>query len=134
LDCDAQSIYRELKKHTKSSTATQISGDSLLQYITTVCFSGNWRGTSKAFVLYWKEQVAQYERLELESFPPKQKLCMLQNSVGDVNELQIGDQDIAHGNTPLDVESKLELLLSACTTYDKKHAHSMKQKRHVYGR
>jgi hypothetical protein len=40
-----------------------------------------------------------YERLELEDFPPKQKLRMLQNSVGDVTELayvkQIGDQDIA---------------------------------------
>jgi hypothetical protein len=37
----------------------------------------------------------EYERLELEDFPPKQKLCMLQNAVGDVTELayakQIGD-------------------------------------------
>jgi hypothetical protein len=32
---DAQSIYRELKKHALSSTAAQLSGDTLLQYITT---------------------------------------------------------------------------------------------------
>jgi hypothetical protein len=75
-DRDAQSIYRELKNHSKSSTAVQLSGDSLLQYITTARFPGNWRGTSYAFVLHWKEQVAQYEKLELESFPPKQKLRM----------------------------------------------------------
>jgi hypothetical protein len=136
LDRDAQSIYRELKKHAKSSTAAQISGDSLLQYITTARFPGTWRGTSYAFVLHWKEQVAQYEKLELESFPPKQKLRMLQNSVGDVNEFayvkQIGDQDIARGNAPLDFDSYLELLLSACSTYDKNYATPMKQKRNVY--
>jgi hypothetical protein len=36
-----------------------------------------------------------YEKLELEPFPPKQKLRMLQNAVGDVMEFayikQIGD-------------------------------------------
>jgi hypothetical protein len=61
---------------------------------------------------------------------------MLKNSVGDVNELayvkQIGDQDIARGNPPLDVGSNLELLLSACSTYDKNHAIAMKHKRNVY--
>jgi hypothetical protein len=52
---DTQSIYRELLKHAKSSTAAQISGDTLLQYITTARYPGNWRGTSYAFVLHWKE-------------------------------------------------------------------------------
>jgi hypothetical protein len=96
---DAQSIYRKLMKHALSSTAAQLSGDTLLQYITTTRYPGNWCGTSYEFVLHWKEQVIKYERLELEDFPPKQKLCMLQNAVGDVTELayvkQIGYQDIA---------------------------------------
>jgi hypothetical protein len=47
---DAQRIYCELKKHARSSTAAQISGDSA-QY------PGNWSDTSYAFVLHWKEQV-----------------------------------------------------------------------------
>jgi hypothetical protein len=59
---DAQSIYKELK-HAKSSTAAQLSGDTLLKYITSARFPGNWRGTSYAFVLHWKEQVAHYEKL-----------------------------------------------------------------------
>jgi hypothetical protein len=50
---DAQRIYREPKKHAKSSTA-QISGDSLLKYITSAQYPGNWHGTSYAFVLHWK--------------------------------------------------------------------------------
>jgi hypothetical protein len=136
LNRDAQSIYRELKKHALSSTAAQLSGDTLLQYITTTRFPGTWRGSSYGFVLHWKEQVMKYEKLELEDFPPKQKLRMLQNAVGDVTELayvkQIGDQDIARGNPPLVYESYLELLLSACSTYDKKITLPGKQKRAVY--
>jgi hypothetical protein len=48
---------------------------------------------------------------------------MLQNAVGDVAALsyvkQLGDQDIARGLPPLTYGSYLELLLSACSTYDK---------------
>jgi hypothetical protein len=76
-----------------------LSGDTILQYITTARFPGNWRGTLYGFVLNWKEQVMNYEKLELVPFPPKQMLPMLQNAVGDVMEFayikQIGDQDIA---------------------------------------
>jgi hypothetical protein len=86
LSRDAQSIYRELKKHALNSTAAQLSGDTLLQYITTARFPGSWRGTSYGFVLHWKEQIMRYEKLDLEPFPPKQKLRMLQNAVGDVME------------------------------------------------
>jgi hypothetical protein len=133
---DAQSIYRELKKHALSSTAAQLSGDTLLQYITTAHYPGSWRGTSYGFILHCKEQVMKYEKLELEAFPPKQKLRMLQNAVGDVTELsyikQIGDQDIAQGSPPLSYDSYMELLLSACSTYDKKVTLPGKQKLAVY--
>ena len=71
--CDAQQIYRELKLHAQNSAAAKISGDTLLQYITIARYPGNWRGTSYAFVLHWKEQVMQYEKLEVEDFPAKQK-------------------------------------------------------------
>jgi hypothetical protein len=113
-----------------------LSGDALLQYITTTRYPGNWRGTSYEFVLHWKEKVMKYESLELEDFPHKQKLCMLQNAVDDVTELayvkQIGDQDIARGNPPLRYENYMELLLSACSTYDKKITLPGKQKRTVH--
>ena len=133
---DAQSIYRDLLKHALNSTAAQLSGDTMLQYITTTRYPGSWRGTSYGFVLHWKEQILKYEKLELEPFGAKQKLRMLQNAVGDVGELsyvkQLGDQDIARGHAPLTYESYLELLLSACSTYDKKIGNVGKQKRAVY--
>jgi hypothetical protein len=39
---DAQRIYCERKKHAKSSTAAQISGDILLKYITSARYPGSW--------------------------------------------------------------------------------------------
>ena len=134
---DAQSIYRELKRHAKSSTAAQLSSDTLLKYITSARYPGTWRGTSYAFVLHWKEQVAHYEKLELEAIPPKQKLRMLQNTVGDVSDLanvkQLSDQVVARGGRALDFEGYIELLLSACSTYDKNHATGSKSgQRNVY--
>jgi hypothetical protein len=38
---DAQSIYRDPKKHSLGSTAAQLSGDTLLQFITTARYQGN---------------------------------------------------------------------------------------------
>jgi hypothetical protein len=77
-----------------------------------------------------------YKKLELEEFPTKQKLRMLQNAVGEVSELayvkQIGDQVIGRGNPPLVYETYMELLLSACSTFDKKTVLPGKQKRAVY--
>jgi hypothetical protein len=57
-------------------------------------------------------------------------------AVSDVNELayvkHIGDQDVARGKPPLDFESYLQLLLSACSAYDRNHAAPSKQRRNVY--
>jgi hypothetical protein len=134
---DAHSVYKELVKHALSSTAVQLSdGDTLLQYITTTRYPETWRGTSHGFVLHWKEQVIKYKKLELEAFPPKQKLQLLQNAVGDVTELsyikQIGDQDVARGHPTLTYDSYMELLLSACSTYDKQLCLPGTQKREFY--
>jgi hypothetical protein len=40
---DAQRIYKELTKHATSSTAAQLHGDTLLKYITSARYPGNWR-------------------------------------------------------------------------------------------
>jgi hypothetical protein len=125
---DAQSIYQELVKHALSSTAAQLSGDTLLQYITTTRYPGTWRGISHGFALHWKEQVMKYKKLEVEA--------LLQNAVDNTTELsyikQIGDQDVARGHPALAYDSYMELLLSACSPYDKKLRLPGKQKRAVY--
>jgi hypothetical protein len=94
-----------LKKHALGSTAAHLSGDTLLEYITMAQNPGTCRGILLNFALHWKEQVMKHKRLELEEFLPKQKVCMLQNAVGEVSELsyvkKIGDQDISRGNMAL---------------------------------
>jgi hypothetical protein len=70
-----------------SGTAAQLSGDTLLKYINSARFPGNWRGISYAFILHWREQMSHDEKLELENVPPKQKLRMLKNTVSDVTNL-----------------------------------------------
>jgi hypothetical protein len=101
-DHDAQSIFKDLLKHSLGSTSAWLSGDGLLKYITTARYPGNRRGTAFAFVLQWKEQVRKYETPDLEGFPPKQKLRMIQNAVGDGTELahikQVADLGVANGN------------------------------------
>jgi hypothetical protein len=134
---DAQKIFAALKRHAMQLTAAHISGDALLKYITSARFPGNWRVTSYAFVLHWKEQVSQNERLELKDIPPKQKLRMLKNTVADITELQsvkkIEDYCVARGETPLGWEEYLELLLSACSQYGKAHSTTRQtQERNVH--
>jgi hypothetical protein len=123
---NAQSIHKELTKHAKSSTAAQLSGDILLKYITGTQYPGNCCGTSYTFDLIWKEQVMDYKKLELEHVPPKQKLRILNNTVSGVADLsnvkQLSDQVVTRGLTHLGFKEYLELLLSACSTYDKTHA------------
>ena len=52
--CNAQSVYCESKKHALASTAAQLSGDTMKQYITTARYPGTWRGNSFNFVLHFK--------------------------------------------------------------------------------
>jgi hypothetical protein len=99
-------------------------------------YPGEWRGTSFGFVLHWQEQLAKYEELDLEITPPKQKLCLLQNAVGDVEELALvklmNDHDIAHGHPPLTYERYVQVLLSTCSTYDSQRSSGDRKKRAVY--
>jgi hypothetical protein len=65
---DAQSIYRELKRHVLSSTAAMLSGDSLMQYLVSA-IPRKMEGHFFGFVLHWKEQVRKYESLDLVEMP-----------------------------------------------------------------
>jgi hypothetical protein len=106
---DDQALFTAPKWHAKYSTAAHISFDSLLKYIMSARFTGNWRDTVYSFVLHWKEQVSYYEKLELKDITTEQKLRMLKNTVADVADLQsvkhIEDQNIACGKHLLDGKS-----------------------------
>jgi hypothetical protein len=93
-----------------------------MKYIINAKYPAEWRGTSFRFVLHWQDQLATYKELDLEITPSKQKLCMLQNAVGDVEALArvklMNDHDVARGHPPLTYEKYVQVLLSTCSTYD----------------
>jgi hypothetical protein len=61
---------------------------------------------------------------------------MIQNSVGEVTELahvkQLADLGIENGNKALTYDAYADLLLEACSTFDKWRALPGRQKRAVY--
>jgi hypothetical protein len=61
---------------------------------------------------------------------------MLKNTVANATDLQsvkhIEDQNMARGKAPLAWEECLELLLSACSDYDKSHNNAQPAQRNIY--
>jgi hypothetical protein len=61
---------------------------------------------------------------------------MSQNTVGDIADLanvkQLSNQVVARGGANIGFEEYLELLLSACSTFDKTHAAPRSGRRNVY--
>jgi hypothetical protein len=133
---DTQSIYRDLVKHALDLTSAWVSGDDLLRCITTARYPDNWRGTAFYFVLHWQEQVWLYERLELEAFLRRQKIFMIQNDVCEAtvsaHVKQLADLGISNGNKALTYDNYVDLLLEACSTFDKRRALPERQKRAMY--
>ena len=61
---DAQKAFKELTEHALESTAAKISSSTLLTYITSAKINdGQWRGTTTAFIIHWKEQVRKYHKM-----------------------------------------------------------------------
>lgn len=60
---------------------------------------------------------------------------MFQKTIDDVAGLasvkQLSNQVFTRGDATLDFDAKIELLLSACSTYDKSHATPRSGQRHV---
>jgi hypothetical protein len=128
LDRDAQKIYAEFLATMTMSTEAIMGSGELLSYLTTAKISdGSWRGTAKAFVLNWIEQLRQYQ----DTVPLTDRLSetvqrtMLQNAVRNLEALhhvQITSdlQQTTHG-TVLTFAQYRSLLINAATGYDKRN-------------
>ena len=111
---------------TLSTEAIMGSGE-LLSYVTTAQISdSSWRGTAKAFVLNWIEQLRQYQ----DTVPLADRLSdtvqrtMLQDAVRGLDtlqQIQIGSdlQQTTHGTVLTYAQYRL-LLLNAATGYNKR--------------
>ncbi len=122
---DAQQLFVELERHTKTSTSAILTASELLSYITTATLGKNtWNGTTTSFVLHWEEQVRLYERY----VPPTSHLgteltrTLLQNAVNRITDLRQvklnADQLVQANHNGLSYLQYRDLLVGACARYD----------------
>ena len=129
-DSNAQKILKELAEYHEKSTKSDLDGHDRLSYIMTCTFGqsdSSWKGTARAFVHHWLDQVRLYEKTvpTTAHFDETQKMILLEKAVSGVdslNQVSITNKQLkASGGNPADYDGYIKLLLSAADTYDKKH-------------
>ena len=138
-DFDAQKAYQKLKEHHLRSTKAMIESSTILSYITSVRLgSGEWKGTTEAFIVHWENQVRLYERQVPSSdhFSDGQKRTMLENAVAPIKELRQvkNNAELLKTRTgdTLTFDDYTNLLLSAATSYDVAMSKPQSMRRQVY--
>ena len=88
---DAQSVWKELSEHMRTSSKGASEKRRLTQYVTNTVLDDNFKGTTEQFVLDFNEQFRQLDEIseDSEKLPPTVKLTLLQTAVRSINELRI---------------------------------------------
>ena len=139
---EAQSVWKELSEHMRTSSKGASEKRRLTQYVTNTVLDDNFKGTSEQFVLHFNEQFRQLEEIfeDREKCPPTVKLTLLQTTVRSVNDLRIVEtldefQSTTYGHglsTSLSYKTYYDLLVNACVRYDKTKKANIGKRRNVY--
>ena len=139
---DAQSVWKELSEHTRTSSKGASEKRRLTQYVTNTVLDNNFKGTTEQFVFHFSEQFRQLEEIseDSEKLPPTVKLTLLQTAVRSINDLRIVETldelqctTYGHGSTTsLSYETYYDLLINACVRYDKTEKANIGKRRNVY--
>ena len=126
---DAQSVWRELSEHMRTSSKGASEKRRLTQYVTNTVLDDNFKGTTEQLVLHFNEQFRQLDEIseDSEKLPPSVKLTLLQTAVRSINDLRIVEtldefQSTTYGHgstTSLSYQTYYDLLINACVRYDK---------------
>ena len=116
---DAQSVWKELSEHMRTSSKGASEKRRLTQYVTNTVLDDNFKGTTEQFVLHFNEQFRQSDEIseESEKLTPTVKLTLLQTAVRSINDLRIVEtldefQSTTYGNgssTSLSYETYYDL-------------------------
>ena len=73
---DAQSVWKELSEHMRTSSKGASEKRRLTQYLTNTVLDDNFKGTTEQFVLHFNEQFRQLDEIseDGEKLPPTVKL------------------------------------------------------------
>ena len=139
---DAQSVWKELSEHMRTSSKEASEKRRLTQYVTNTVLDDNFKGTTEQFVLHFNEQFRQLDEIseDSEKLPSTVKLTLLQTAVRSINDLRIVEtldefQSTTYGNpstTSLSYETYYDLLIDACVRYDKTKKTNLGKRRNVY--
>ena len=139
---DAQTVWKELSEHMRTSSKGASEKRRLTQYITNTVLDDNFKGTTEQFVLHFNEQFRQLEEIseDDERLPPTVKLTLLQTAVRSINDLRIVEtldefQSTTHGHgssTSLSYDTYYDLLINACVRYDETKKANIGKRRNVY--
>ena len=139
---DAQSVWRDLSEHMRTSSKGASEKRRLTQYVTNTVLDDNFKGTTEQFVLYFNEQFRQLDLISEDSdkLPPTVKLTLLQTAVRSINDLRIVEtldefQSVTYGHrstTSLSYQTYYDLLINACVRYDKTKKDNIGKRRNVY--
>ena len=88
---DAQSVWKELSEHMRTSSKGASEKRRLTQFVTNTVLHDNFKGTTEQFVLHFNEQFRQLDKIseDSEKLPPTEKLTPLQTAVRSINDLRI---------------------------------------------
>ena len=139
---DAQSVWKELSEHMRTSSKGASERRRLTQYVTNTVLDDNFKGTTEQFVLHFNEQFRQFDEISEDSakLPPTVKLTLLQTAVRSINDLRIVEtldefQSTTYGHgssTSLSYDTYYDLLINACVRYDKTKKANIGKRRNVY--
>ena len=139
---DAQSVWKELSEHMRTSSKGASEKRRLTQYVTNTVLDDNFKGTTEQFVLHFNEQFRQLDEIseDSEKLPHTVKLILLQTAVRSINDLRIVEtldefQSTTYGHgsfTSLSYDTYYDLLINACVRYDKTKKANIGKRRNVY--
>ena len=88
---DAQSVWKELSEHMRTSSKGASEKRRLTQYVTNTVLDDNFIGTTEQFVLHFNEHFRQLDEVseDSEKLPPTVKLTRLQTAVRNINDLRL---------------------------------------------
>ena len=139
---DAQSVWKELSNHMRTSSKGASEKRRLTQYVANTVLDDNSKGTTKQFVLHFNEQFRQLDEIseDSEKLPPTVNLTLLQTAVRSINDLRILEtlnefQSTTYGHgssTSLSYDTYYDLLINACVRYDKTKKANIGKRRNVY--
>ena len=88
---DAQSVWKELSEHMRTSSKGASEKRRLTQYVTNTVPDDYFKGITEQFVLHFNEQFMQLDEIseDSEKLPPTVRLTLLQTDVRSINDLRI---------------------------------------------